>query len=290
MLNYINNNWYPNKNAEFLNIKNFCPELNDNDWEKIHFRASPVRAYSDFFWLKLDWPAIKSELGDICIFDTGCGPGGYSIKLKDFSKCLDSYFGVDIKPHQDWDEIARKHKVIRFKCQVSNNIMDSIPQDTNCFITQTAIEHFRNDLFYFKQLKTFINASEKNTIQIHVFPASACLKLYLWHGVRQYTIRTISKITAVFNSQKSYSMLFKLGGSNCSKLHFKYITKPTRFLNQKDLRDTKNEEYRRMLKEAVERDIKLGTSKQPIFYALIIHSNYTNKIFENMEKLTKFSI
>ena len=54
MLNYINNNWYPNKNAEFLNIKNFCPELNDNDWEKIHFRASPVRAYSDFFWLKLE--------------------------------------------------------------------------------------------------------------------------------------------------------------------------------------------------------------------------------------------
>ena len=290
LLNFINNNWYPNKNAKLLNIKSFCPELNENDWEQIHLRASPARSYSDLFWLKLDWQAIKSEIGDICVFDTGCGPGGYSVKLKGFSKCLTRYCGVDIKPHQDWDDIARKNKSIRFKRQISNDILDSIPQDTNFFITQAAIEHFKNDLLYFEQLKKFVDASKKNTIQIHLCPASVCLKLYLWHGVRQYTIRTISKITNVFNSQKSYSMLFKLGGSNCSKLHFQYITKPTRFQKQKDLRDTKNEEYRRLLKEAVGQDIKLGTSKTPILYALIIHSNYKNEIFENMENLTKLSI
>ncbi len=278
LLNFLNNNWFPNKNIDHLNIKRFCPKLHEKDWEVLHPKGSPARAFCDFFWLHLDWEAIRTELGDICVFDTGCGAGGYSLKLNEFSKGINSYFGVDIKPNQNWEQITKMYKTFRFQCQTSNEIYGSIPKDTNFFITQSAIEHFKNDLLYFKQLKTFIDDSQKNTIQIHLFPSSACLKLYLWHGVRQYTHRTIYKITSIFDSHNDYSILYKLGGAYSSRLHFQYITKPARIMKQKDWRFVKNDEYRRLLKEAVEKDIQSADSK-PLFYALIIHSNYKNKIF-----------
>jgi hypothetical protein len=142
------------------------------------------------------------------------------------------------------------------------------------FISQSAIEHFDNDLMYFYQIKDFINKTKNNVVHVHIFPSAACLKKYLWHGVRQYTPRTISKITKIFDNDNTYSILYKLGGGNSNKLHFNYITKP--ILTEKaDYRET--DEYFGLLKDAIVED--LIDNDNPSFYALVIHSNYTNKIF-----------
>ena len=108
----------------------------------------------------------------------------------------------------------------------SNDLVEHIPKDTNLFISQSAIEHFDDDLIYFRNIKSHIDKYKNNTIQIHLFPSAACIKKYLWHGIRQYTPRTISKITDIFDDDKTYSVLYKLGGENCNKLHLDYITKP----------------------------------------------------------------
>ena len=62
----------------------------------------------------------------------------------------------------------------------SSNISEFIDNETNLFITQSAIEHFNYDLEYFEQIKTFIDKKQKNIIQIHLFPSPVSLWLYLF--------------------------------------------------------------------------------------------------------------
>lgn len=284
ILNLINNSYYPNR-ATSLNIRKFCPDLDESEWKQIHTKSSPSRALSDLFWLKLDWSAIKSELGNINIHDTGCGSGGIALRLSDFSQCISTYYGVDAVPHKTWDALQQGHGFVTFAQLSSDEIFDSIPRDTNLFITQSAVEHFENDLIYFRQIRDFIDETGNDAIQIHLFPSAANLKLYLFHGVRQYTPRTISKITEVFDMQNFYSLLFRLGGTNCNRLHYGFITIPLLIKRQEDWRNTRTDEYRKLLKAAVEADIALNDD-QPCFYALVMHSNFNEKIFENMHSLS----
>jgi hypothetical protein len=286
LVNLINNNYCPTKCGE-LCIKNFCPEIKEKDWERIYKKSSPSRSLSDLFWLNIDWEAIKSELGDINIFDTGAGNGGYSLKINDFAKGISQYVGVDYYFQKQWEELMNKHTFVTMRQHCSNDILDVIPNNTNFFITQSAIEHFEDDLLYFLQVKKFIERTNSNIIQVHLFPSAACLKLYPWHGVRQYTPRTILRITKLFNSPNAYSILFRLGGRYCNNLHYQYITRPLLLQKQKvDFGDTRTEDYRDLLKAAIENDIDHG-NHIPNFYALVIHSNFTQPIFKTMERLTR---
>ena len=190
LLNFIKNNYRPNRNGG-LCIKCFCPELDEEDWGNIHVKSSPSRALSDLFWIKVDWKAIKSELGSINVFDTGTGKGGYALKLNEFARGISTYFGVDLMPHMEWENIMCEFEFITLKQHNSSYILDVIPHKTNFIMSQSAIEHFENDLLYFKQIKNFIDKTNNNTVQVHIFPSAACLKLSLWHGVRQYTPRTV---------------------------------------------------------------------------------------------------
>jgi len=269
LLNFINNNYFPNKCGQ-LSIKNFCPEISDNDWERIHIKSSPSRSLSDLFWLNIDWKAIKSELGSINIFDTGAGKGDYALKINEFANGISRYSGVDLSFQKEWEQLMGKYTFITMKQCCSNKILDVIPSNTNFIMSQSAIEHFENDLLYFEQIKKFIEITNNNTIQVHLFPSSACLRLYLLHGVRQYTPRTIQTIVKLFDSPNEYSILFRLGGKNCNNLHYQFITRPL-LLSKVDYRDTRTEEYRERLKIAIDNDIKYD-NYIPNFYALVIHS------------------
>lgn len=284
-LNLANNNCFPNR-SKGLCVKNFCPEIGEKDWERINTKSTPSRALSDLFWLNLDWEAIRSELGNINIFDTGAGRGGYALKLNDFAGGISTYFGVDYSSYKEWKELMNKYKFVTMKKHNSNNISDVIPSETNFFITQSAIEHFENDLIYFEQIRDFIGKTNSNTIQVHLFPSAACLKLYQLHGVRQYTPRTVSLIVRLFNFPNTYSMLFRIGGENCNNLHYQVITRPRLLKQRIDFRDTRTEEYRDLLKAAVESDV-MHRNHKPNFYAVVIHSNFKQPIFKTMERLTR---
>ena len=286
LFNLLSNLYFPNESSGF-NIRRFCHDLKKADWEYIPDKCSPSRALSDLFWLKLDWEAIQSELGKVRILDTGCGKGDYALKLMDFSGGrVSSYCGVDVLSKDNWETMMQQYPAVTLKVQNYTNILEAIPRETNLFITQSALEHFDYDLLYFEQIRQFIRVTSGNTVQIHLFPSGACLKLYPFHGVRQYTPRTISKITKLFDTGNFYSILFSLGGSACNELHYRFIRRP-RWVEKRDWRDTKTEEYRKLLEEAVVQDMRDQKKMSPSFYALVMHSNYNQRIFEGMESLTQ---
>lgn len=279
LLNFINNHYCPNK-AKGYARKNFEATIAESDWEKLSLEFSPARVLSDLFWMKLDWQSIKQELGEINIFDTGTGKGYYSLTLNDFAGGINSYFGVDYIARDCWAEIMQTHPFVTLKQHNSNNIISQIPPETNMFITQSAIEHFDNDLLYFEQIKQFVDQTSKPVIQIHLFPSPACLKLYLWHGIRQYTARTISHITRIFDAPDNYATLWNLGGKHCNKLQFDFISKPELLSKKTKIsRKTYPDLYTKSLKEAILKDVS-QPSKQPSFFALIIHSNVNQPILK----------
>jgi SAM-dependent methyltransferase len=277
VLNFINNNFFSSLHSRKLLVQEFPNCITESDWSRVEEKSSPSRTLSDLFWMKLDWNIILRELKSLHVFDTGCGSGKYALKLQDFSdQKISSYYGVDCSSRNGWLNLMRENNYVTLKQDSSNNIM--IPDKVNFFMSQSAIEHFEDDILYFEKIKKYIDKTKKNTVQVHLFPSAACLKLYLLHGVRQYNERSVSNISKIFDTSKSYSVLFKLGGRQANKLHFDFITKPL-ILKKTDRRETETKRYRELLKEAIEHDAKMSSNSSPSFYALVIHSNYENKIF-----------
>jgi len=231
---------------------------------------------NELFWIKFPWMRVKEELSDINILSTGCGSGAYGERLLNYSNSKISHFtGIDILEHPNWKILEEKYDHFKFFRGDSKEIFDYIPKGTNFFITQSALEHFSEDLTFFKEIRDYIKSTNKNIIQIHTFPSRVCLHLYRFHGIRQYTLPSIAKITNLFKDF-SYSVLYNLGGDYCNYLHYKYLTNhPLR--KKTFLRDLKPDEYRKLLYLSIKKDM-MSPQQNPNFYALIIHSNYKNKI------------
>lgn len=276
------NNLFPYANIDkSLSIRNFiCDDLK-KQWGRLNIKTSPARRLVDLLLLKLPWDKIKNELGEINVFDLGCGSGNYGIKLIDYSdNRITRYIGMDKYKNNDWTNIESDFSNIKFFQCDSSRFSNYIPEQTNLFMSVSALEHFNEDLSCFKQIQEYIISYSKSVFQIHFIPSRICLRHYLFHGVRQYTPRTISKISRLFNDF-SYSILFCLGGRHCNRLHFNFITKPLFISRVGDLRDLKTQEYEREILKAIEQDmeIQIKNQKNPCFYALVIHSNYKNMIF-----------
>ncbi|MBI2086871.1 MAG: hypothetical protein HYT69_01745 [Candidatus Zambryskibacteria bacterium] len=266
LLNWVNNlfpYYHVDRRIRFERLK--LPNW-QKEWEKTYPDSSAARKLSDLFWRTLPWQKIRDELGEIHVFDTGCGQGNYSLRLWSGIK---SYTGLDTKKHPNWDVLKKEHPNFRFIESSSNNILPLIPPETNLFITQSAIEHFDEDLLFFEQICEYIKKRNKPVMQVHLFPAAATLPLYLFHGLRQYTPRTISKVTRLFgNAELS---LYGLGGSASKKLQFKYFTWPVLITRRYPGPTFDVNIYEPALRKAIEYDI-LHPSRSPLFWALIIKS------------------
>src|SRR5205823_3432032 len=107
-------------------------------------------------------------------------------------------------------------------------------------------------------------------------PSAACLRLYLLHGVRQYTPRTLSTITRLF--EDSDVALYRLGGRACNRLHYEFITK--QLFRRGDLRAARPEEYERRLAAAIDQDMA-RPQRSPAFYALVIHTRPRTRLFQS---------
>jgi ubiquinone/menaquinone biosynthesis C-methylase UbiE len=280
LFNFFNNHWLPNSTETNLNLTRFVADTSDEFWHMVDITASPSRKLCDLFWLQLPWEKIKKELGNINVFDTGCGAGDYAVKLSSFSDGrINNYTGVDVSSHPVWTALTTSSQSIKFHVSSYTNVLEHLPDDANLIMTQSAIEHFKMDLLYFEQIREYIRVNPaRSTLQIHLFPSSVCLKLYKYHGVRQYTPRTISKIVKMFD-EFSTARLFSLGGGSCNNLHWKYITYPFYYNKLGDLREVQVESYDKELREAVTAD-NLTSVNSPAFYALVIHSNPRQNLFK----------
>jgi len=272
-LNWVNNLFPYTYLDPDLKISYFSCEDLRSKWLQLPTTSSPSRKLSDLFWLSLPWNPIKEELGTIHMLDTGCGSGNYGLRLIKWSGgAIASYTGTDIKEHPNWEVLRGKDSRLRFASVSADDLRRHIPDGTNFIMSQSAIEHFDNDLWYFEQIREYICSYKRSVIQVHLIPSKACLRLYGLHGVRQYTPRTISKITRLFKGF-SYRMLFNLGGPVCNDLHYEFIVESGR-----DLRDLKAQEYDQRLLAAIEADTQTPQIA-PAFYALFIHSNWKRKVF-----------
>lgn len=272
LLNWVNNLW-PYKNVDKrIKFKNFGELPWRKVWDKTYPSSSPARKACDLFWKSLPWEELKKELGgEIHIFDTGCGHGNYGERIDDGSgRLVSSYTGIDAKRRPNWDELEKRHPNFRFIESTSNDISGLIPSKTNLFVTQSAIEHFDEDLIFFEQIRSFIDRAGHPVIQIHLFPGRATLPLYLFHGLRQYTPRTISKIARLFGEGFSFS-LYGLGGKKSARLHFKYFTWPVLIARRYEKPTFDVSEYEPKLREALERDC-CSLPRSPLFWALLITS------------------
>lgn len=266
----ILNNLFPYANVDKrIVFKNFADLEWQKHWDETYPSSSPGRKASDLFWRSLPWHEIEQNVGPLHVFDTGCGSGNYALRL---GAMLVSYVGVDAKRRPTWAELEAKYPNFRFVESRSTNILPLIPPETNVFITQSAIEHFDSDLGFFEQIKEFIDKAKHPVVQIHLFPAAATLPLYLFHGFRQYTPRTISKITRLF--PHADIALYGLGGSASKKLHFKYFTWPV-LITRKYVRPAfAVEEYEPQLRAALEHDF-VRPSRSPLFWGLVINDRPT---------------
>ena len=177
-------------------------------WAKINAQASPARRLCDLFWLTLPWEELTRELRRVSVLEIGCGTGGYGRLLqKCLGECFDFYLGVDIKANEQWRTVPESTG-FAFKVARASEAYKFLP-GSNLICTQSALEHFDEDLSYFSQVASYVATSEHPILQIHLIPSRSCISTFAWHGIRQYTPRTIARITRLFDAEtKKY--LFSL--------------------------------------------------------------------------------
>lgn len=279
LLNWLNNGLPYAHVDPRLAIRDFaCPELATR-WPDLPRQASPSRTLSDLFWLTVPWSAIGDELGEVHVLDAGCGSGHYGPRLLAWADGhIATYTGTDARRNDEWAALEAGDQGLRFYPSHAENFRSSIPVGTNMFISQSAVEHFDEDLGFFEQIRDYVWATQGPVLQVHLVPSQACLGLYHLHGVRQYTPRTLSKITRLFWPD-TYAVLYRLGGRACNRVHYSYITKPLLILGGQDLRSEQPDEYDRQLFDAIANDMG-HPQRSPAFWALVIHSRWNKRVFD----------
>ena len=279
LLNWINNQRPYSRLDPQLTIRDFTRQDVAARWSDLPRGASPSRTLSDLFWLTLPWAAIHAELGAIHILDVGCGSGHYGPKLLAAAGGhIASYTGTDAHQQNSWAALEAGDPRLRFFRAEAESFRARIPGGTNMFVSQSAIEHFDEDVVFFDQIRDYVGATEGPVLQIHLVPSQACLRLYHLHGARQYTPRTLSALTRLF-SPDAYAVLYRLGGRACNRLHYTFITKPMLILRGSDLRNERPQDYDRQLREAIAADMK-QPDPSPAFWALVIHSRARARLFD----------
>lgn len=270
LINIFNNlfaNFQIDKKIKFIK---FNSKISDLSYIEQNKYLSPARYLCDLFWISFPFNKFYNQFTKpINICEVGCGTGVYPALLKKIivNKKI-SYTGIDLKEYKEWESFDTKN--FRFIIDKSDNIKNYL-NNIDFLFTQSAIEHFDQDLFFFKQIAEYVSKVKKPFLQIHLFPSHKCLFTYLNHGYRQYTPRKISKITKNFK-KNSDVFLYELASYNANNIHREFITFPKIF-KLKDKRFSNNKEYINQIINSFNNE---SNNRQLTFYALVISTN--NKI------------
>jgi hypothetical protein len=252
-------------------------------WNGIRSTVSPARRLCDLFWMSLPWGALANELGNVTALEVGCGSGVYGRLLE--SSLGDSfrrYVGVDIEADKDWKTYSNDPRFF-FDVSRASDIAKYLP-GSNLILTQSALEHFEEDLLYFDQVSQYVLRSQHPILQVHLVPSASCITTFPWHGVREYTPRTLSRITRLFGAETE-RYLFKLGATFCNRVHRQFITWPT-LRHGVELRHTDNLRYQRDLRSAILHDF-CSMGRSAAFYGLVLTSNFRDGHFLSTISLSK---
>lgn len=177
--------------------------------------ASPGRTLSDEF-IAFKLPQLLDKSVEKVI-DVGCGSGRSAELLKNVQS-ITKYTGIDTIDRFNYSKNTSFEKyftLIDIKNYISEDKFDLV-------MSVSALEHIKSDDDIIKNL---LKITRKGGFQVHVVPAGAALFAYLWHGYRQYTLKSI---TQKFNTSKL--VLFELGGIGSLLVHIFWITIPENLL------------------------------------------------------------
>lgn len=233
---------------------------------------SPARLLCDAFWASLDYFNLEKELeGKLKFFDVGCGSGRYGYFLQKYSKSsFESYTGLDI--YKDVAFPAEfKHRLGRVEESI-----DKIEDDVNVLISQSVMEHIKNDIEVLSAITGRLDNKGRPFIQIHMLPASASLWLYLWHGWRQYSLKNLCNIARILKRDFDVDVLaVPLVGRASFYAHLKYIVLYsflTRILGMFNVSFQEQPERGNRILEKVASERECSDVRTPIFWGLIIVS------------------
>jgi hypothetical protein len=244
-------------------------------WDGIRSTASPARRLCDLFWMSLPWGALANYLGNVTALEVGCGSGVYGRLLEScLGKSFKQYVGVDIEADKDWKTYSNDPRFV-FDVSRASDIAKHLP-GSNLILTQSALEHFEEDLLYFNQVSQYVLRSQHPILQVHLIPSASCVATFPWHGVREYTPRTLSRITRLFGADTE-RYLFRLGATRCNRVHRQFITWPN-LRHGVDLRHVENLRYQRDLRSAILHDFS-SMGRSAAFYALVLASNFRDGHF-----------
>ncbi|KGF72877.1 hypothetical protein DO97_03975 [Neosynechococcus sphagnicola sy1] len=278
LLNWVNNRRALADLDPHLQLRDFRPRHWQMVWPTLPLTSSPSRKLSDLFWVTLPWDALRQELGAIHVVDIGCGSGGYGDRLWHWSQQqISSYTGLDPYPHPHWSILKQQYPSFQFHQVAAQSILEVIPDQANFLISQSALEHIEADLTLFRQIHDWIARRHRPILQIHLLPSRACLQLYGYHGIRQYTPRTVSQISQLFQPPNE-AFLFSLGGMACNRVHREFIPLPYP-AGEGDRRQQFPQVYDQQLRAAIAADMQTPQAS-PTFYALVIHSHGQRRLLE----------
>ena len=263
----LSNNLITKFDTRETNVRKFCPSKTVvvNHVNNLESVISPCRILCDVFWENLDWTMIQAQLkAELRVVEVGCGTGRYGEKLKSFAN-IESYLGIDIEPNDHWAVISSDK--IHFQVGSYEDVLNLV-RGQNLIITQSAIEHFEEDIVFFDLIKKYAESCDFPVMAIHLFPSPACLFTMLLHGIRQYNRRAIKQLVKV-SGQTRASTLFALGGFRSNYFHFVELTLRSLVLR----RPLATKDVKRYLNKASKVLVRDSNSKlkfSPSFYALCL--------------------
>lgn len=246
-----------------------------------NFKNTPARNLCDTLLFSLNFKEIKKQFKDnLHFFDIGCGEGNYGKMLQEYAgNCFGSYTGLDI-----YKSLSFSPKFTHFLAS-AEKIKKYLSKKTNVIISQSSLEHIKNDFLVLNNATKELNANKRAFIQIHFVPACAGLWLYLWHGWRQYSYQRLALYSKRIKQKALVkTFLIPIGGTYSFLFQILFFTLPKFFCKifpkfekvNKKITSAFQNQYFLML----EKDIKI-TKTIPVFWAFIIMSKKLNekKIF-----------
>lgn len=246
----------------------------DRFWNDVPIMASPCRRLGDFFLRTLPWERLVTPEGNIVVHDLGCGSGNLSRRIAAWSGVPASYYGFDVRARSNWEELMHEEPGVHLQTFDGHHFASTLTQDFDVFLSHSALEHVVDDLSFFKAVQGYVKRANKPVLQVHLVPTRHCLQLFGHHGIRQYTPRTLSKITRLFPDCRC--SIVGLGGNACTNLHLEFVTNPLR-TEKLDRRQAENTEYLLRLRSAIKSDVDTAVIDAH-YYALVIECGFEEPV------------
>ncbi len=183
---------------------------------------SPSRLLCERHLVGVDWRTFARAAGGIRMHEMGCGSGRAGSLVAAAADTPIRYRGFDVRTNPAWATPADGAEMAVFD---GADFARTIGSQDNFFFSQSAAEHIPGDLDYFTAVARACAAAIGPTLQIHYLPAAACLRLYLFHGFRQYPVGALARIAAL-QAPDARCTAMALGGPAAINLHWRWITRP----------------------------------------------------------------